>query len=91
MYRIHPMNSIDKLEENRVLVRPNPFTGTLEISNAPFPCTLHLFDVFGNILFEDKINNFIYERDFSFINTGIYFLNIQSKNISYTKRIVKIY
>jgi type IX secretion system substrate protein len=75
---------------DNISISPNPSTGTfnLKTDNTHIE-SLTLFDISGRLLWQSK--EIIYdskELDFDFLNSGIYFLQIETKNSVFSKKLV---
>jgi hypothetical protein len=71
-------------------VNPNPTEGLFQVNN-PFisRTTIRIFDVLGNIVYENTISDKLIDLDLSNYSSGIYLLRMDNENTSISKRIVK--
>jgi CubicO group peptidase (beta-lactamase class C family) len=65
----------DKIENDNVTVYPNPFTNKINLLNTKDNENFTLTNALGQTVYFGKD---IAERDFSYLNSGIYFLTINS-------------
>lgn len=63
----------DKIENDNVIVYPNPFTNKINLLNTKGDKNFILTNALGQTVYSGKN---IAERDFSPLNNGIYFLTI---------------
>jgi hypothetical protein len=82
---------ISKPTENYSNVFPNPVTDilTIEIEKYFEKAEFKIYDIFGKLLYSDKINNQIHTLDFANFNSGIYFLHIIIDDKIEIKKVVK--
>lgn len=73
-------------KSKNIKVSPNPGSGTINISNIEKICKTSVFNVLGKKVMETESDTGI---DVSYLNPGIYFLNIETENDQYKVRIVK--
>jgi len=67
-------------------IYPNPFTNTIQIENSTGDENYLLINAIGQTIWSGKN---IHQQDFSSIDKGIYFLQINSKNNVVTKKMMK--
>lgn len=75
-----PVSISEKLDENNVLIYPNPFSNTINIKSNKMNSTAVLTDVNGKIVLGTKFN-FNTVLDGTELSNGVYFLNVNG-NIS---------
>ena len=82
---------INEIEEKDIMLFPNPTTGELRITSCKFPITnIEICDVFGRKIFEQKAESRKQNvMDISYLNAGIYFVQITTEKGIITKKIVK--
>jgi subtilisin-like proprotein convertase family protein len=85
--------SVSEFEENDFEIYPNPSTGmvNLNFSNQNMnDSRLIVFDLKGRMLHKKQIDlkSGTYNLDLSFLQSGIYFLKLQSKNQSVVKKLI---
>ncbi len=76
------------LNNRDIKVYPNPVTDKITIENAT-GLKAKIYDVSGKILLETKIQNAKEIIDLRHLNTGIYFIDLQDKNIKTTSKLIK--
>ena len=75
----------NEMEDNKLVVFPNPTKGQIEIKTSEFS-SVEIYDVFGKFILR-SFENII---DLSTLPSGIYFVNVNSiKGLVSTKRIIK--
>ncbi len=77
--------------ENHCKIYPNPNTGVFSIDMIDdTDYNIELIDIFGKLIYkETEISKKYKQLDISSQSAGVYFLNIKSKNINKTIKIVK--
>ena len=80
-------NSLDNL----VVLYPNPAKDKINISlsNTLNIATTNVYDVTGKLILSKNLNNAESQMDVSQLQTGIYFIKIETENASITKRFIK--
>lgn len=74
--------------ENAIRVFPNPSSGSLYLTSGSDEMkSISLFNVIGEMVFNERNPRSGMQLDFSGFESGIYFLKIESGNSSVTKRI----
>ena len=82
--------SINKLQSENMNIFPNPTTGIFSISNLKESNSqLTIFDISGKLVQELEINTKHSGIDISQLNTGIYFLKIQTNESSVVSKVLK--
>jgi len=89
------INEVNNDIDNTVTVYPNPMTGNCSIGfNAKSQgiTTISLYDIFGKKILQaqELLSKGYHTYSLVGINSGVYFLKIESKKNSYTLRIVSI-
>ncbi len=83
----------DKLAEGKVKVFPNPTEGDLMVRleniSDPSEITIQLYNSSGGIIKTQKSNSTYFEFDMKSCPSGIYLLNIASKNEKLEYKIIK--
>lgn len=80
------------LNEDNVLIYPNPASGTLHVSinnHSYSEITIRCFDVLGKEVFENKTFNKAISIDISEYSSGIYFIQLKSKDDKHLKIVTK--
>lgn len=75
----------DLLSENEISIFPNPVSIKLNIDASP-NYNMILFDVMGNVILDQKVQNSI---DVSSLKTGVYFIKFTGGDLSKTLKFVK--
>ncbi|MDD2635309.1 MAG: T9SS type A sorting domain-containing protein [Bacteroidales bacterium] len=77
--------------QEQFIIKPNPFNNNLSISFPEFVETkIKIFDITGCLVFQTETNKLEVFINLSELNSGIYFLKIESENYTKTKRVIKI-
>ncbi|MCL2291370.1 MAG: M6 family metalloprotease domain-containing protein [Bacteroidetes bacterium] len=85
---------IDEVDNQNIMIYPNPTTGKLTIAFDKLRVTsdeLQIFDIVGKKVSSHHltISSSHQELDISHLQTGIYFMQIQTENGTITKKVVK--
>lgn len=67
---------------------PNPTTGNIQLSGLDIKNRIRIFDVNGKLVYEQKNVQNKSEINLSFLNKGIYIVNISSKNETTNKKLI---
>lgn len=80
------VNSLNKINtKDGILIYPNPSNGKVEFNQLLIGKNIEIFDLAGRKVFTDSIqSNFI---DLSFLNSGIYFIKIENKDVYLTHKL----
>jgi len=78
------------LKKQRVNIFPNPFKDNLSLEASEKIKHLQLFDMQGNLIFEEKNVFDSRELSFSFLTHGVYFLKIQFEKNTFVQKLIKI-
>ncbi|MEO5572049.1 MAG: T9SS type A sorting domain-containing protein [Bacteroidia bacterium] len=85
-----------KKEETEIRVYPNPFNSRLRVGNWKLEvgekAEIKIYDLMGELVFEKELSSNQTEEvlNLSFLQQGVYFLNLKSNGGSYTKKVVKL-
>lgn len=81
-------------EQNVINIFPNPFFNKIALQYQQHSSTkikeATIFNSMGEIVFEKKVTQTLYELDLSFLPNGIYFLTIHTEKNTITKKLVKL-
>ena len=81
-------------EQNAINIFPNPFFNKIAFQYQQHSSTkikeATIFNSMGEIVFEKKVTQTLYELDLSFLPNGIYFLTIHTEKNTITKKLVKL-
>ena len=81
-------------EQNVINIFPNPFFNKIALQYQQHSNTkikeATIFNSMGEIVFEKKVTQTLYELDLSFLPNGIYFLTIHTEKNTITKKLVKL-
>ncbi|MEI2759643.1 MAG: T9SS type A sorting domain-containing protein [Bacteroidia bacterium] len=81
-------------EQNAINIFPNPFFNKIAFQYQQHSNTkikeATIFNSTGEIVFEKKVAQTLYELDLSFLPNGIYFLTIHTEKNTITKKLVKL-
>jgi hypothetical protein len=86
------------IEENSLTtnfsISANPFTETLNVSNLKIgsKTSIIIYNLMGGKIFEKEFSSFKSQEELnlSFLQQGVYFLNVKGNGESWTKKIVKM-
>lgn len=84
---IDDCNSVPELDEQKVIVYPNPTNGSLKIETENME-SISIYNVLGEKLFEASAAGNRFEYDFSPHEVGIYLVRIQTKKGMATKQVM---
>lgn len=88
-----PTGKVNLNTSNEIMVYPNPCTGLFTVNNlsSKNDGTISIFDVYGKLVFYKSCTSSKTSEniDISELENGIYFLRIDSKHQSLTKKIIK--
>ena len=68
---------------------PNPIVNELTVTSLFVLDSVSVFDVQGKELMSENVNTNILKVDFSGLDTGVYFVSVQSSNMNKTFQVVK--
>ncbi len=81
-------------EQNVINIFPNPFFNKIALQYQQHSNTkikeATIFNSTGEIVFEKKVAQTLYELDLSFLPNGVYFLTIHTEKSTITKKLVKL-
>jgi len=77
------------LENNSIMITPNPTNGAFLISNVSETTTVEIVNLLGEIIYETIINSKYETVDLSEKAIGIYFLRLKTKKGITTRKIIK--
>ncbi|MCW5920224.1 MAG: T9SS type A sorting domain-containing protein [Bacteroidetes bacterium] len=81
-------------EQNVINIFPNPFFNKIAFQYQQHSSTkikeATIFNSTGEIVFEKKVAQTLYELDLSFLPNGVYFLTIHTEKSTITKKLVKL-
>jgi len=81
-------------EQNVINIFPNPFFNKIALQYQQHSSTkikeATIFNSMGEIVFEKKVTQTLYELDLSFLPNGVYFLTIHTEKSTITKKLVKL-
>ena len=75
-------------ENNNVYIYPNPFSTTIHLQLPVSNCSMTIFDVLGNVVFEKTLNSKQETLNLN-LSSGMYFLKFTAGNFSRIVKIVK--
>lgn len=89
-----PVGITELIEENKLLVYPNPSSGFCYVSlNSPLSevSKLEVYNILGKLVYSEQVNlkvgqNILY-KEFSILTSGTYFIKLDSKNIHYSTKL----
>lgn len=81
--------SVSELDENSVPVYPNPTHGIVRIAAKNIQ-NISIFNVLGEKVFENHINGDVFEYDFRGHESGVYFVRIETREGTVTKRVINL-
>ena len=84
---IDDCNSVPELDEQKVIVYPNPTNGSLKIETENME-SISIYNVLGEKLFEASAAGNRFEYDFSPHHVGVYLVSIQTGKGTVTKRVM---
>ena len=79
---------IRKYENDNVAIYPNPATDQVTIEGIP-NSTLRIFDITGKMIMTTTIQDNQETINISYLNSGIYFLELQDENTKTVKKLIK--
>jgi len=86
-------NAIETVNADGIKVYPNPTSGQLKITTSDYQISdMRLFDITGrqmSVVGQSEIGQSEIAIDLSHLESGIYFLRIQTENGAVTKKIIK--
>ena len=81
-------------EQNAINIFPNPFFNKIAFQYQQHSSTkikeATIFNSMGEIVFEKKVAQTLYELDLSFLPNGVYFLTIHTEKSTIAKKLVKL-
>jgi hypothetical protein len=85
-----------QIEKTEIAIYPNPFTKRFKVSGLRFQgrgkTSIVIFDLMGEQVFEKEFSSDKTEEELnlSFLQQGVYFLNVKSNGVQYTRKIIKM-
>ena len=79
-------NNIDNNNNNRFNIYPNPSNGKFIVMTEN-NVKIEILNILGNIIYQSN-NSSTQEIDLSFVENGIYIININSENERFTEKII---
>ncbi len=91
--QVHSETEVGITEEDNphnIRLYPNPSTGMLTIDNIPERAEIHIYNVLGNMVYQQQYNNMIKRTiiDLSDLPTGNYIVNIIGQDKVFSEKIV---
>jgi len=80
----------DQLNNNSIMVYPNPASDKIQIISAKAEGDLLVYDVYGKQVWSEKMNSRQTELTVKYWKAGVYFLTLKTKDSLVTQRIVVI-
>ncbi len=81
----------ENIERVNINIYPNPFIGELNIlSNELLITKIEIFNIFNKKIIDFEENSTFIKHDLSFLNKGIYFLHVSTKQNDFFYKIIKI-
>lgn len=84
---------IESENKKDIIIFPNPFSSKLTLyflENKNERTVLKIFDTLGNLILSKNIQQTNQQLDLSFLNSGIYFMNFQTREKNISLKIVKM-
>lgn len=81
---------VEKISDIHFKVQPTVVNGPIDIKSNNSEYVLRLFDMSGNLVSEDKINDFESRLDFSYLLSGVYILRLETGSYQESFKIIKI-
>jgi hypothetical protein len=78
--------------KSEIVVSPNPFTSELTVQSSQKIIQIVVYDLMGAIVYQQELtsNQTSATLNLSFLQQGVYFLNVKANGESWTKKIVKM-
>jgi len=78
----------EDLSADQICVYPNPASEIINIQNLDADTKINLFDSSGRLLYQSETHNSDVDIDISKLNSGLYFIELQSLEGKVTKKII---
>jgi hypothetical protein len=82
----NPLGINDQQQKLNLSVFPNPFSNRIQLVNATGTENYHLYNSIGQVIWTGKN---ILQQDFSYLQNGLYFLNVTNQNGMQCIKLVK--
>lgn len=91
-YELVVMTSQNHTVQDNIKVYPNPSSGHINIEHLPLSGTIEVYDIRGQIVYQEKCAGDTYQLNLERLNRGVYWLKIkgQKGDDLYVNRFVKL-
>jgi hypothetical protein len=78
--------------KNEIIIQPNPFTSELTVQSSEKIKQIIIYSLIGETVYQKQLtsNQTSAELNLSFLQQGVYFLNVKTNGESWTKKMVKM-